>query len=221
MISTLRVALHPAIEPCAPEAKYALRTLLRLAGYGQQFVWANAPEARNADIYYGPAGPAGSATSSVACDIAWCGKPLIDAAALEPRGLRSQDGLAFLDFGEASSGVHRSGNGQVHFASDIVLASFWLLSGARERNYRRDSRDNFQLDGSALLSSAVLAHPLVSIYAAFLRRHFTAQGKMAAALPWGGPDGVGAAFVFSHDVDYPEMIRPIEFLRVLAGRTHA
>ncbi|MGH9816144.1 MAG: GNAT family N-acetyltransferase, partial [Candidatus Acidiferrales bacterium] len=51
--------------------------------------------------------------------------------------------------------------------------------------------------------------------------HFTAQGKMAAALPWGGPDGVGAAFVFSHDVDYPEMIRPIEFLRVLAGRTHA
>ncbi|MGH9795840.1 MAG: GNAT family N-acetyltransferase [Candidatus Acidiferrales bacterium] len=221
MISTLRVALHPAIEPFAPEARYALRTLLRLAGYAQQFVWANSAESSGADIYYGPARPAGSATNPAACSIAWCGKPLTEAASLEPHGLRHQEGLAFFDFGEASSGLHRGGDGQVHFASDIVLASYWLLSGARERHYRRDSRDNFHLDGSPLLSSGGLEQPLVSAYAAFLRRYFAAQGKAPAALPWAGSGGIGAAFAFSHDVDYPEMIRPIEFLRVLSGRTHA
>ncbi len=55
-ISRLRVGLHPALTHSLPEIKYVLRTLLRLAGFGVEFLWTGEKsETSNLDIYYGPA----------------------------------------------------------------------------------------------------------------------------------------------------------------------
>jgi hypothetical protein len=214
MATALKVALHPSLAPSAPEAQYALRTLLRLAGFGCEFVWAE--DSGAADISYGPPAWRGRA----AVDLIWSGKDFTQASAEEPRALLERDGLWFLDFGQPGQGYARAADGRLRFASDIAYAAFWLLSGAREPRYRRDKRDNFHLDGAFLASPGALSKPLVSCYSAFLRRHFAALGKSPLPLPWtaGGPQ---AAVALSHDVDYPEMIRGIEFLRVLAGQTGA
>lgn len=215
MVTALKVALHPSVAPSAPEAKYALRTLLRLAGFACEFVWAEG-EARAADVYYGPADWPGQAGVRIKAS----GKDFRQAGEHEPRAMRENEGWWLLDFGEPDSENVREMDGTVRFASDIVFASFWLLTGARERHYGRDKRDNFHLNGSLLASAAALERPLVSLYAAFLRRHFAAAGKTPLALPW-TRGGRQAGFALSHDVDYPEMIRGIELLRVLAGRTGA
>lgn len=214
MAVALQVALHPAIAPSAPEAKYALRTLLRLAGYGCEFVWAR--DSAGADFYYGP--EAGHRDAKVC--VTACGRDFAKAGDSEPCAIREQRGLWFLDFGGERHGVDQDVPGAARFASDIVFASYWLLSGARESRYRRDGRDNFHLNGAFLASAGALAKPLVSLYAAFLRRTFAALGKTPLPLPWTTGDRQ-AAIALSHDVDYPEMIRWIEFLRVFAGRTAA
>ncbi len=214
VVTALKVALHPSLAPSAPEVKYALRTLLRVAGFGFEFVWAEG--SGPTDIYYGPPGWSGSASVWINRS----GKDFARAGAEEPRELIEKDGLWFLDFGESGRGYGRAADGTLRFSSDIVYAAFWLLTGAREPHYRRDKRDNFHLDGAFLTSAGVLEKPLVSFYAAFLRRHFAALGKLPLPLPWAA-SGTQAAFALSHDVDYPEMIRGIEFLRVLAGKTGA
>lgn len=214
MTSTLKVALHPSLAPHAPEVKYVFRTLLKLAGYGYEFVWSEDSHTADADIYYGPEGWRGKA----GWRIAWCGKPFTEAAAIEPVSLHTQDGLAFLDFGQPQRGFHRAADDSLHFASDIILGSYWLLTGAAEHRYKRDRVDNLSLDGSFFFRNAMLEKPLVSLYAQFLREHFSQLGRVPLDRPW---NGKAAAFAFTHDVDYPEMIRWIEALRLLVGSTHA
>lgn len=214
MITALRIALHPSLAPFAAEVKYAWRTLMHLAGFATSFEWL-APSGPVADISYGPPG-----SGRAAVHVNSCGLSFTDAHAFEPRQLRAANGLPLLAWDETPPDVHRTVVGGLQFTSDLVFTSFWLLTGARERRYRRDARDNFHLDGSFVLQNDLLRRPLVSLYSDFLRRHFAALGKSPLPLPW-TRGGAQAAFAFSHDVDYPEMIRAIEFLRVLAGRTHA
>lgn len=214
MVTALRIALHPSLAPFQAEVKYAWRTLMHLAGFATSFEWL-APSGPVADISYGPPG-----SGRAAVHVDSCGLSFTDAHAFEPRQLRAAGGLPLLAWDGVQPSLHRTAEGGLQFASDIVFTSFWLLTGARERRYRRDARDNFHLDGSFVLHNDLLRRPLVSLYSDFLRRHFAALGKSPVPLPW-TRGGAQAAFAFSHDVDYPEMIRAIELLRVLAGRTHA
>lgn len=207
----LRAGLHTSLAQQAPEVKYVLRTLLRLAGYAVEFVWADGGQATGPlDLYYGPA----EASASARVEINACGLSFAEAPRLEPSSWSEQDGQAFLDFA-ATGGCQRPAPGRLRFSSDIVFSSYWLLTGAREPAYPRDRFDNLHLEGSFFLKHGLCARPLVSEYAALLRRHFAAQGRAPAALPWGGR---GAAFAFTHDVDYPQIIRSIECARLLASR---
>lgn len=222
-IQRLRAGIHTSLAKSAPELKYVLRSLLRLAGYGVEFVWADAKqEAGPLDVYYGPhdeavnpsaAGNVGGGAQP-AVEIRSCGLPFSEAPRLEPLAWSEKDGLAFLDFG-AGGDCHRPGPGRLRFTNDIVFSAYWLLTGAREPGYRRDRLDNLHLDGSFFLQHGLCSRPLVSEYGAMLRHHFAQQGRPAAPLPWSSR---GAAFAFTHDVDYPQIIRSIESLRLLASR---
>jgi FemAB-related protein (PEP-CTERM system-associated) len=163
------------------------------------------------DFYYGPA--AGESQASVS--ISTCGRRFADAPDIEPQKLRRQDNLAFLEFDEASGGLHRPSESKLHFRSDIVFASYWMLIGAREGRYPRDRWDNLDLEGTFLGKSGVLPMPLVSTYAHVLREHFRGAGVEPRPFPWSS-GGASATFVFTHDVDYPLMIRWIECLRLMA-----
>jgi FemAB-related protein (PEP-CTERM system-associated) len=142
-------------------------------------------------------------------------KGFAGASEVEAQDLHTRDGLAFLDFGDGEWGFQRCGESRIYFRSDIVYASYWLLTGARESHYSRDRWDNLDLEGTFFRKSAILSMPLVSNYAHFLREYFRGVGLEPRALPW-GTESVPATFVFSHDVDYPEMVRWIECLRLLA-----
>src|SRR3979411_2858680 len=94
-ISRVRVGLHPALAKSLPEINYVLRTLLRVAGFSVEFVWAGGREATNdLDLYYGPHNSGAAAP----VEIQWCGMTFSEAPQLEPSRLAEQSGLAFLDF---------------------------------------------------------------------------------------------------------------------------
>jgi FemAB-related protein (PEP-CTERM system-associated) len=208
----IRIGLDPSLTPWSEEVKYVFRTLLRIAGYSYEFVWSG-PSDETIDIYYG----AKSAGSTAIVSIAACGKDLTRASELEPIGIHEQDGVSFLNFAEARNSAYYFSDGRLSFLNDIITAAFWLLVGAQEPRYRRDRWDNLYLDGFFLLEKSLIAKPLVSIYAFMLRKHFQQMGRAPLNLPWTTPQA-GAAFVLSQDVDYPQMIRWIECLRLLAKR---
>jgi FemAB-related protein (PEP-CTERM system-associated) len=210
-LSPITVGLDPSLTPWVEEVKYVFRTLLRVAGYPYEFVWAGeADRGTHWDIYYGPR--VDGATAPVS--IAWCGRQYTDAPRVEPCRLFKSGDIAFLDFGEGHNGGYRSDNGVLRFSNDIIFCSYWLLTGAREPQYSRDRWDNLNLAGSFFLENSLLPTPLVSIYGSLLRKHFQQLGHEPLDFPWTSPQA-SAAFAFSHDVDYPQMIRWIECLRLL------
>lgn len=204
-MGTLRIALDPSISSDAPEVKYVFRTLLRAAGYSWEFCWAGDEQA---DIYYGAPRP----DSQFRVSIHACGLRFAGMGAIEPENYRESKGLPFLDFKSAGTEPLREQGDRVSFSNDIILSSYWLLIGAREPAYVRDRWDNLDLSGSFFLRNSLQRTPVVSLYAAFLRRLF--QGWGYEPLTFSG----AGSFLFTHDVDYPQMIRWIECLRLAAAR---
>lgn len=209
MPEALKIGLHPTLTPSAPEVKYVFRTLLNAAGYGCHFCRA---DGQPVDIYYGP----GAESAGAAVSVSYAGLPFDRAASAEPQAFYDGGGLGFIAFDTARPAVERS-DSQVRIGADIIFASYWLLTGCAERDARRDSSDNLDLGGSFLLTHGLLSRPLVSEYAAFLREYFRSRGRQPLDLPWQA-SGAQAAIAFSHDVDYPQMIRGIEALRLLRDR---
>ncbi|HZT35267.1 MAG TPA: hypothetical protein VFA15_05065, partial [Nitrososphaera sp.] len=204
----------PALASSSAEIKYTLRTLLRIAGYPYEFRWQDAGAAKgDLDIYYGREARDGDASVWIRAS----GRRFVEANTLKPRALVESDIVPCLVFDEEPREACRHVGGKIHFMCDVVLASYWLLTGAQEAHYRRDHHDNFYLDDSFFLASSLPTLPLVSIYGAFLRAHFQQLGEKAEPLPW-GTSGKRAAFALTHDVDYPEIIRVVETLGLLRKR---
>jgi hypothetical protein len=208
----VRVALDESVRPWGPEVQYVFRTLLRIAGYPCEFVDAADVRANTADIHYGRV----PTRLRSGLTIAATNRPFAGLADIEPQRLGSSGGLWFLEFENDCAGMHRPGPDTLQFTSDVVFASYWLLTGAREPRYPRDRWGNLSLDGSFFLTQGLASKPIVSLYGAFLRRWFTERGLEARSLPWATNGHY--AFAFSHDVDYPEMIRWIECLRLIRTR---
>jgi hypothetical protein len=206
----LTIALDPVTAPCLPEVQYVLRTLLSIAGFGAQFTWASR-EAARPDIYYGP-DPTFPATVSIRSD---------DVASFvstgAPDAVFENADLLFLAFGAGHREALRRNDDSLTFSNDIVRATFWLLTGAGEGRLRRDRRDNFDLSDAFVWRNGLMRRPVVSEYGAHLRWFFAGRGRLPLDLPWTG-HGAKAAFAFSHDVDYPEIIRGIEAVRLLRVR---
>ncbi len=208
---TLRVALDAAISPSRSEVVYVVTTLLETAGYAAHFLWApHAAAARNDeafDIYYGPQRDVRARLSIPSLPWDFRTAPSRDVSEV---GRNAEiDLLRFT--GEESSAEPSDPN---TLARDIVFASYWLLTGARESTWPRSRWDDLQAGTSALVKEGLLARAPVSRYAALVRRHFESLGVPAVRWPWEEPRAT-AAFAFTHDVDYPEIIRWIEVPRTL------
>ncbi len=210
MVAALNVGIHPSLADSAEEIKYVFRTLLHTAGFACHFSWAQ-PERPGLDVYYGPPG----ASAEAAVHINARGR-LTDAPSASPQSFVESAGLGLIGFDSDAASCERAGN-RVRFTYDIIFTSYWLLAGGAERDATRDRFDNLDLTGSFLLQHGLLSRPLVSEYAAFLREFFRQQGRQPLPLPWCA-QGAQAAMAFSHDVDYPQMIRSIEVLRLLRDR---
>jgi hypothetical protein len=206
------VGLHRSLTPWAPEVQYVFRTLLTSAGFPHRFTWFGAGSAgENMDIRYGPAGTG----AREAVFVPAAGRSFRSALQADPDRFLSVDGLTWLDFG-GQQGGYEVESGRLHLANDIVLSSFWLLTGAAEARLPRDRRDNLRVAGTPFQRHRLALSPLVSQYAELLGRHLEQRVRPRVKRPWVSAGGE-PAFAISHDVDYPEMILWVEALRLFAA----
>ncbi len=213
----LRVGIDTRLAPCAPEALYTLRTLCELAGYAREIVWVDAPAAaapagQRLDLYYGPTPEASGARVA----IRWAGLDLREAGSVDIGSHVEQEGAPYVGFGSNPALAPRRAGDVLLFPSDLVFASFWWLTGAREHTSTRDRWFNLSLRGSYLVEKRLIERPVISLWAHRIREHLEAAG-VRATRPDFAQSG-GSALTLSHDVDYPEIVRWVEFLRApLAG----
>lgn len=205
----LTVALDRQVAASLAEVKYTLRTLLRIAGYGWRFVWND--DGVVADITYGPA-PTGTAVLHIPS----AGRDFSRAVDFDATGSRRWNGLPFLLF-PGEPWMDAPVAPETHWPSDVVFAAFWLLTGARETIWKRDRWDNLYAHQWVPVRDGLLPEAPVSRWGRAIRDLFAAQGRPPVPMPWeAGP--TRAAFSFTHDVDYPQIIRWIEAPRLLAQR---
>jgi len=209
----LTIGIDPALLEWRQEITYTLRTLLRVAGLPYRLCTPEAGHEQRFDLYYGCQRPGVSASVVIPA----CGLSYGEIQNLEPARQYQSAGLTYLFFVEAEQPSVPLVGGNQRFEHDIVFASFWLLVGAREPTYGRGRLDNLHLEGSFFLQNSLQTIPLVSLYGDWLRKHFSRLGFQPLDLPWVGKSE-GAAFVLTHDVDYPQIIRGIEVLRLMRDR---
>ena len=178
--------------------KYTFRTLLTIAGLPVHFL----ARQENPDIYYGPK-PADALLRIVPSRVT------IQDATLPASFCR--EGLPLLDFESSTPPPPPTRDGaRTTLGADMIMAAYYLLTGGSERFIQRDGKDNHDVRQSWLYQNNLLHVPLVDLYAGYIKGLFTSYNPIP---PW--PGGRTHAFAASHDVDYPEMVRPIEALRYL------
>jgi len=211
----LRVGIDARLAGCAPEVLYTLRTLCELAGYAREIVWLSGDAKREGsrlDLYYGPT----PESSGARVAIRWAERDLRAASEQDVASHVEDGGAPYVGFaGEIAQAPRREGDALL-FPSDLVFASFWWLTGAREHSYTRDRWFNISLRGSYLLEQRLIERPVVSLWTQRIREHLEAAGLAATRASF-ARDG-HSALSLTHDVDYPEIVRWVELLRApLAG----
>ena len=91
--------------------------------------------------------------------------------------------------------------------NDIIFTIFWLLTGCAEKYIPRDNKDRHLILQSSLYKKGLLHKPLVNIYAYLIRNLLDLPRYKYI---WGEKE---FGFALTHDVDYPEEIKWIEFIR--------
>lgn len=100
-------------------------------------------------------------------------------------------------------------SGKCAFNNDIIYNSFYFLTGKDESNIERNRWDQHNIKQSILYKNNALQIPIINEYSNFIKKLFSDQFEFIPA--W--PNDKKAALGLAHDVDYPEMIKPIEILR--------
>jgi hypothetical protein len=186
------------------EIKFAFKTLLSIAGLPYHFI---KDQKDHADIYYGKACPGDYGLFIERADIR---KENIGS----PIKVVKENNRVFLLFANRQREDHLlvRNNNNTCIWNDIILSSFYLLSGWQERFIHRDRKDRHAVQESFLYREKILHDPIVNQYSTLLRDLFGASHNAVSL--W--PSNKKYAVALSHDVDYPEMIRWIEALRYLS-----
>lgn len=186
------------------EIKYTFQTLLNIVGLPCHFIQAK--EDDSGDIYYGKYCSGGY-------------KLFIKMADIKKESIRTpikavtENDFVFLlfDGGQGEGKIVVQNGSNVSIRNDIILSSFYLLSGWQEKFIRRDRKDRHFVRESFLYQERLIHNPIINHYATIFRDLF-ADSHHPVTL-W--PSNKKYAVALSHDVDYPEMIRWIEVLRYL------
>ncbi len=208
----LRIGIDPVLGPWDAEIKYAFRCLMRVAGFPYEFVWAGREAGHPLDLYYG-----WDHDRVASVRIPACGMNFLTPELAEPIGFEEIEDVGYLVFSKQHQGGYELTGDALRFTNDILFASFWLLIGAEEGKAGRDRVDNLDMGETFFHETGLYSKPLVSMYGNLIRQHFRALGLLPLPLPWLTPQA-RAAFVFTHDVDYPQIIRSVEALRLLLRR---
>lgn len=206
----IRIAIDPVIGvPYGPEVSWILRSLFVGLGYPWQLVGTDAD---SCDVAYWCSEPADAPrchTFIRADPGRWsCRDQLELADVVEVNGL-----LAFRFRGEPAPATLVHHGEMTRSAHDFIFDAFWLASGLSERHWKKTRFGFFGMDSSALYRAGVFRRAPVSAFGAWLQERLETRVGPPPFPPW--PGGARAAACASHDVDYPEIKRWIEPLRVI------
>ncbi len=200
----VRIIIKPPEGPLTiNEIKYTFRTLLNIVGLPFHFI---EDEKGRADIYYGKVCPGDYGLFIEMADIR-------KEEIRRPFKVVKDDNHVYLLFTnrQREDNLLSGDNNNTCIWNDIILSSFYLLSGWEERYMHRDRNDRPDVQESFLYREKILHDSMVNQYSTILRDFFRASHNPIPL--W--PSNKKYAVALSHDVDYPEMIRWIEVLRYL------
>jgi len=134
---------------------------------------------------------------------------------LQLEGFREFEGLSYPLFkGKASpETAFLENDGQVLCLRDIVFDAFWLITGQQEKYLSKNKHGFFDLSDTTIFTSQVLRSALSSRIGSWLEERLLGLGFSSPFPRW--PRGKRAAACLSHDVDYPEVKRIVEPLRII------
>jgi hypothetical protein len=113
----------------------------------------------------------------------------------------------------ASSRLFDLSNGCLICERDLIFDVFWLATGQEEQYWPRNEHGHFDLGGTALQREQALRLALGSSIGSGLEKILVKLGLTAPLPRW--PHGKRAAACMGHDVDYPEVVRWLEPLRIV------
>lgn len=205
----IRIAIDPYLANMhAPEIHWTWRLLLTDMGWG----WQEAPLDSACDVAFviEPAHAPRARLCIRADPQAWA-----QPAVYRLRGVEQHNGVAILSFegeGPVADPIQVD-HGQVICQRDLIFEVFWLVSGQEERHWLRDKHGFFDLTGTATLREQVPRQALASQISVWLEKTLLDLGCPPPVPRW--PHGKRAAAGVGHDVDYPEVKRWLEPLRIL------
>lgn len=184
------------------EIKYAFRVLLTIAGVKCEFV-NNIDDLP--DIYYGM-----ELNNNIRLNIKMSSVFYLTEENCEPEKIISENNNYFFIFsGFSEKGIITGKDSAVIIDNDIIFTTYYLLSGTHEKNIKHNKKDQQVLETVLLYKNKLLHTPLINGYALLIKSFFE---KTHQFIPlW--PNHKKYAIIFSHDVDYPVMIKSIEICR--------
>ena len=207
-MTRLRLALDPALaRERGPEIRWTWRQLLTVIGWP----WEEVRVGDECDVAFvaDPANGGGARVVVRADPEAWRrpGDLCLGGVRFDPPA------LAFDPSRENGASLVSAQEGRVVVRHDLVFDAFWLATGQEESRFPHDAHGFHDLTGSAWFRSGILREAVGSRIAAWLERALERVGLPAPVARW--PAGRRAAAAISHDVDYPEVVRWLEPLRVI------
>jgi hypothetical protein len=207
---TLKIAIDPALKDrWGPEIAWTWRLVLSGIGYAWHEVAPDDP----------------------GCDIAYVARPELVSharlcvradpnkwerrASLRLEAVSHADGWSYPLYRDELAGaqlLQREG-GRAVCHRDLLFDVFWLVSGQEEAHWPKNVHGYADLGGSAYQRETALRLGLASGIGASLEAALGELGLPAPTPRW--PHGKRAAAAAGHDVDYPEVIRWLEPLRIL------
>jgi hypothetical protein len=210
----IRIALDPELKAArGPELTWTWRHILTAAGRP----WLEVALGEQADIAHVRAGhDRPEAQLVVHADVERWRAP----EALRVRRAVDRDGWTWLEYdGESANGAGAGGanvsDGRTVVPHDVVFDLFWLATAHGEDRWARDKHGKPEPDAdfvAAGLPRRAVGSAVANAIEAALERALGRPGVPR----W--PDGKRAAACLTHDVDYPEIVRWLEPLRVLQRR---
>jgi hypothetical protein len=208
-MNKLRIVIEPyLVEQYGPEIYWTWRLLLTGIGW----TWEQVSMDSDCDVAFvtEPSRAPSARLCILADPVSWA-----QPAARRLQRVNRQNGLAHPVFEtEAAGDPVQSQSGRVICRRDLIFDVFWLATGQEERYVLKDKHGFCDLTGTTMLSEQVLSQALASEIGLWLKKVLLDLGYPPPIPRW--PCGKRAAAGVSHDVDYPEVKRWLEPLRIVA-----
>ena len=206
----LRVAIDPRLkEIYNPEICWVLRLLLSSFGWCWEEVFGNSTECDIA--YFLDFDRAPKCRCFIQANL-----PLWqNRSKIRLDNIKESSGCAYPIY---TGGYHHqhnyeNENGCIIIPRDIIFDIFWLVTGQEELHWPSNKHGQFDLTGTILTKKQILRRALASDIGLKLQEYIL-QWELPLPIPrW--PGNKQAAACMGHDVDYPEVIRWLEPLRII------